>query len=251
MGIRKFIKHIIVGRRGDFSKAVHWGYWDLTRVWGIKFPLYYFWQIHRFDIVNGTDTRTAIPRDKYTKKPRDFDDGTFYFPSWTDEVLHSFKMIKCLLGNELTKYTFLDIGCGKGKVVLLWKTQLKRRRVSGNVIGIDYYDHVIKIAKENHRKIFGEEGDFFVEDATTCDYEKFGRNLIVYLYNPFGPSVLDKVLKKLSSQNVIVIYNNPVHEGVFASHDYKLIYRKDGWNPSLCTRIFSNTSDATSDVREI
>ncbi|MEZ5818788.1 MAG: class I SAM-dependent methyltransferase [Hyphomicrobiaceae bacterium] len=115
-------------------------------------------------------------------------------------------------------WTFVDYGCGKGRVVLS-----AARRPFGRVVGVEFASELAAIARVNVANLSYQvahsvevvEGDatrFTVPDGP----------LVAFLFNPFGPPVLDRVAEALARswqrtpRPIVVAYLNPLHETAFA-----------------------------------
>ncbi len=222
-------------------------YWRMLRKRGLRLPINYFLNAHLFDLIRRTDTHTWLPKEHYLEHPPNFESGVFYMTSWTNEIRRSFFILNKL--NLLSDpYVFIDIGCGKGKVCLTWQLlEQKYQRKHPQIIGIDYYEPFIKIAKQNFLTVFRTEGKFYLADATSFDFSGLNARLIVYLYNPFDDSIMDRVLKNLPV-NTVVIYNNPVHSSTFVENGFEVIYEHLGWHPNAQTIIFTNTKPTSSQL---
>lgn len=212
-------------------------YWRMLVKRGIRLPVNYFLDAHLFDLIHKTDTHTWLPKEAHIEKPPNFQEGTFYMTSWSSEIRRSFEALRerNLLNED---YVFMDIGCGKGKVCLTW--QLLDEQHNGKkatITGIDYYEPLIHIARENHRKLFGSDGDYLVADATSIDFTHSTKRLVAYLYNPFSESILKKVADNFPP-GTIVIYNNPIHSDTLVGCGCELIHEHSGWHPNTQTRIY-------------
>ncbi len=223
---------------GKFS--VH-DYWRMFAKRGIRLPLSYFLNAHLFDLIHKTDTHAWVPKESYSTRPPNFDDGVLYMTSWTSEVkrVYRFLLRRQLLPED---YVFLDLGCGKGKVCLLWKRLEPKNSGSGtSIIGLDYYEPLIETARENHRKMYNSEGSFFVSDVTSFDFEHFQKPLIVYAYNPFGADTMASVASRLVP-GTLFIYSNPVHSKIFRRSEFETVFQHSGWHPTAQTTIFRKIS---------
>jgi SAM-dependent methyltransferase len=194
-----------------------------------------------FDLKYGTDTATNVLKPAFNAVPN-LEHGKHYMASWTKEVLHSFKIVKDFLGAGFEHYQFIDLGCGKGKVCMVWRLQCMKEAVKQDVLGVDYYPPFIEIARENSRKIFGDTGHFLATGAESINYQAFDKPLIIYLYNPFDGVILAKVLDKLLHLPVLVIYNIPSHRTTLLHYGYQLLYEKYGDNQNEDTQIFVSPS---------
>ncbi|MFZ6814675.1 methyltransferase domain-containing protein [Undibacterium sp. Rencai35W] len=215
-------------------------YWRMFKARGIWLPVNYFRHAHLFDLRYKTNTHTWLPKDNWEEKPDNFEHGFMYMCSWTNEIQNSFKIVKSLLATDFDDYSFVDIGCGKGKVVIVWKQECLREENQQAVYGIDFYQPLIAIAKKNYSKVFNEEGIFLLRDATQTEFNEFGKKVIVYLYNPFDEIILKQVMERLRDHPSIIIYNNPVHAQVVIDSGYKILYEHKGSHPNAETTILSN-----------
>jgi hypothetical protein len=87
-------------------------------------------------------------------------------------------------------HTFIDIGCGKGRVVLL-ASQLGFKQT----IGVEFSPLIAAVARRNlarfHRgRTALERCSIVTTDAT--DYELPSGALVIYLFNPFAPELAAK-----------------------------------------------------------
>jgi len=120
-------------------------------------------------------------------------------------------------------WTFIDIGSGRGRMVL------KAAKMSfAKVVGVEFAkelhdeatDYIEKIAisrlaARNIELINGDATQFQIPDGP-C---------VFYLFNPFGPDVVEKFLDHVLESHAInprplkFAYSNPVHANVFASRN--------------------------------
>ena len=193
----------------------------------------------RFDMDYGTNTTTPLAKSGFAEVPN-LDHGKPYMASWTSEIEKSFDFLQTRLGRRLGLYTFVDIGCGKGKVPIVWRLKCRQAGIDPRIVGMDYYPPFITIARDNHRKVFGHPGEFLLADAAAMDYAQLGPGVIAYLYNPFDAVILNAVLTRLRTIPTIVIYNIPTHSDVIGGHGFIPIHARRGINQNQETHIFSN-----------
>ena len=155
-------------RRARPRKPMSFGYWAMFRRRGFRLPLAFFFECHLYDIQHKTDTHEALYLTKYNYKPDHFEHGTWYMSSWTSEILNWFEFCQTTFGRAFWGiHRFVDIGCGKGKVVLIWKEQLLRYNIHSDVVGIEYYKPLLDIAVESYRKLFVDDGLLYEADASS------------------------------------------------------------------------------------
>ena len=122
---------------------------------------------------------------------------------------------------DLSSYTFIDIGSGKGRMLLL-AAELPFRRV----IGIEFASDLHALAQQNVKTYRNpNQACFQIEplhiDAT--QYEFPLEPLLVYLFYPFDQAVMEPVIQNLNRslaehpRDVILVYHNPVLSGVVES----------------------------------
>lgn len=211
---------------------------------GIKLPWFYFLNAHLFDLQHQTDTHFWLRKEHYDTQPENFEHGILYMCSWTSAIQRSFQSTRALL-KDFGERTFVDIGCGKGKVLLVWGLLLRRYKLSQKIYGIDYYEPLLDYARLNHQKIFGSSGNFILADAAQLDYgQVFGHKLLIYLYNPFDAALLHKVMLRMAEMDVVIIYNNPVHQHVLIDLGFTVIDEHKGFHPNLQTVILHKSPSA-------
>lgn len=133
-----------------------------------------------------------------------------------------FREIMSSLDIDFRQFTFLDIGSGKGRVLLLAAEYPFRR-----VTGIELLPELNSVAQDNIRK-YSTEKRACREVETLCgDAIEFvfpADSIVVFLFNPLPESGLKKVVGNLEAslqetpRPAYVIYANPVLEEIFTSH---------------------------------
>jgi SAM-dependent methyltransferase len=117
------------------------------------------------------------------------------------------------LGLDFDEFVFLDLGCGKGKPLLVAATYPFRR-----VIGVDISPACIAVARRNlagygPERIDPARVELRVGDAE--DVELPEEPLVLYLYNPFPGAVLERVVARLEAslrarpRPAALVYVNP------------------------------------------
>lgn len=122
--------------------------------------------------------------------------------------------------------TFVDVGAGMGRVVLL-----AARRPFRAVLGIEVSPALVEIARENlhtARDPLRSARDVRVLHADAAGYRFPRGDLVVYLYNPFGAPVLDALLVNLRlddpARDVVLLYHTPLQrETIEATQAFVLV----------------------------
>jgi predicted RNA methylase len=90
--------------------------------------------------------------------------------------------------------TFVDIGCGKG-CTLLVASRFPFRKI----VGVEFADELCRIAQNNVRRYTGLQAckDISVLRMDATEFSFPDGPLMVYFFNPFHESVMEKVLTNL------------------------------------------------------
>jgi SAM-dependent methyltransferase len=98
------------------------------------------------------------------------------------------------LGIDHRDYSFVDLGCGKGRVLLVASTYPFQR-----VIGVEISEELSRIARDNVTRFPADarKADIEVQtiDAATVRFPT--TNLVIHMYHPFGPELTRAVLRRL------------------------------------------------------
>ena len=100
------------------------------------------------------------------------------------------------LGQDLSEFVFLDLGCGKGKPLMVAAAYPFKR-----LIGVDISPACIAVARRNVARYGPERIDpgrveLRVGDAQDVEFPP--EPLVLYLYNPFPAAVLERVMARLA-----------------------------------------------------
>ena len=215
-------------------------YIKMFKTKGWYLPYKYFLENHFFDLKRGLDTHAAIQKE-YFAEVDNLKHGIHYACSWQSTIKKSFFVVLELLKEDRDNLSFIDIGCGKGKVPIVWNEIAYKHNYSFHIYGIDYSQSLINIAKKNYLKLFDTEGNFICSDITKVDFSQFTKKkLVFYLYNPFDEVILKKFLDQLKCLDVCIIYVYPIHDLIIKNSNYELVYNFSGKHPNEAFRIYLN-----------
>jgi hypothetical protein len=138
---------------------------------------------------------------------------------WATTAKFARGMIRRLPITDFSNYTFVDMGSGKGRVLLI-AAEFPFRRI----IGVEFVLGLDAIARKNvetYRNPRQKCMDIqpLLMDAT--QYEFPPEPLVVYFYNPFVGPAMESVIKNLDRsiaghpRDVVVVYWNPVSAELF------------------------------------
>lgn len=212
----------------DVVKFGFKNYLNMYRSRGIYFAFNYFFNCHLFDILHRTDTHKWLPKQFEEENLSNQEHGVGYMATGTNDIRKCFKIASKFLGDQFGNYDFLDLGSGKGKVVLVWTGLCKKSRNYGRVSGVEYSEVLSKIARKNYLRIFKSipENTFVVEDVVHLDFSKFKRSLIIFCNNPFDDVVLKCALDNLRNSEVLLIYHNPIHTGCLLNNGWTIVHKE-------------------------
>lgn len=174
-----------------------------------------------FDFERHTDTTWSnVPtRTRF----REIFAGRGYQP--TDPVIFC-EMMEHVSG-DLSSFNFIDLGCGKGRALLLARDYLFRR-----IVGVELLPELLASARRNVERLPAEEQPRFQFHCADARSYKFPPEpTFLYLFDPFPALVLREVLTNLARsihnipRPVWVGYQNPVSEHVLES---SLVFKKVG-----------------------
>lgn len=214
-------------------------YFEMYKARGWKLPFQYFLNNQLFDLINKTDTHHRLEKSNYLQKPNSFNEGVLYMSCPTVEIKNHLYFLLKKLNEVFYEYQFIDLGCGKGKAIIVY-SKLFGDKVKYKPIGIEYYKPLVNIAF-NNMKILNRknEASFYHDDAGNfCNYTNT-KKIIIFLYNPFGKKTLENVLKKLLGyKSVFIIYVDPVFDKLIRDYDFSLLSEKKGWLPNRFVKIY-------------
>ena len=149
--------------------------------------------------------------------------GAFHSPYQPTEPALFHEMLATVARDfdlNFSDFTFLDLGSGKGRTLLMASDYPFRR-----IVGVELLPALERIAQENLRGYKSESQKCFVVESLCADATTFtfpDGALVVYLFNPFPEAGLRQVVANLEqslrakSRPAYVLYHNPLLEHVLA-----------------------------------
>jgi len=197
----------------------------------LKRFLFTLWEFAR-------DSSPSRRRQRYGDMDYDWDfrvDTTGATVGWRDRMLGLFhspyqptepalfrEMIASLMRaspkTDFREFTFIDIGSGKGRALLMAADYPFRR-----ILGIELLPELHRAAKENIGKYKSESQQCFVIDCVlgdSCEFAFPPEPTVLYLFNPLPESGLVRMIGNLEQslrenpRPVFVLYHNPLLEHV-------------------------------------
>ncbi len=196
------------------------------------------------------ESTPAQRRQRYGDADFDWDyrvDTTSATVNWHDRLLGEFhsayqptepalfrEMMEAMSGLEIDfqDLTFIDVGSGKGRVLLMAAGYPFRR-----VLGVELLPALHRVAQANIRAYKSESQRCFAVESVAADARTFAfpvEPIMLYLFNPLPEAALIEMLSNLerslgeNPRTVYVLYHNPLLEHVLASHSE---FQKIGGGP--------------------
>ena len=129
--------------------------------------------------------------------------------------------------------TFVDVGCGKGRALLVASLYPFRR-----IVGVEYGKNLVTAAERNLTRWAHPEQrcrDLSVAWADATAYDFPLEPLLIYLFNPFERPVMDRFVRHLDAslrahpRPCTVIYQNPVHAEAWEHSGFVCVERRAWW----------------------
>lgn len=154
-----------------------------------------------FDTRYGTETGGVEPLWKFQISSPNAHFGAGYQATREQELLDALDFLR----EDLRSFTFIDLGCGKGRTLLV-----AAQRGFELILGVEFVPELANIAKANIAKRRIANAAIVQADAATYLFPD--SDMIVYLYNPFSQEVLRKVIANLllrRGRRLFIIYKVP------------------------------------------
>lgn len=175
----------------------------LTTGLAVLGDLYFDWRYH-----TNTAGRYDLKGDEGRPENRE------YVRSYTPTRVQGIR--KCLKSLNLPRNgCFVDLGCGKGRTLLLAAEYGFSR-----IVGVEFSEPLCRIAQENvehYSRKTGVQAQFQVVYADVAEYEIEDDQTVFFIFNSFGVPILTEVVKSIEvswrrrPRPLWLIYHNPVH----------------------------------------
>ena len=125
---------------------------------------------------------------------------------------------------DFRQYSFVDLGAGKGRTLFH-----AARHPFRQVVGVEFSPALHQEARSNVGAILRHTRpacrQISVHNANAARFDLPMTDLVLFMYNPFGPPVLEAVLQQARQRaaagfRVYVIYYNPKHRDVLDALDW-------------------------------
>jgi SAM-dependent methyltransferase len=160
-------------------------------------------------------------------------------------------MLRDLPITDVSSYTFIDIGSGKGRMLLLAAEHPFRR-----IIGVEFASDLHALAQQNVKTYRNPNQACFQIEPVNIDatqYEFPLEPLLIYFFYPFDQSVMEPVIKNLNlsltecPRDVILVYHNPVLSELVETASHLRVYAQNSYFSSRYT-IFRSIVSASPNL---
>lgn len=192
-----------------------------------------------FDDLYNTDTLQI----ETTRNLDPISNNIYHANVYTPTPSSVFHEIITSLDVQLDEYTFIDLGSGKGKVLIL-ASQFPFKKI----IGVEFSSKLHKIAGQNIqtfcKNIQHKKNVFDLNLMDAADYAFPDGKLVIYMFNPFDEKIIYNILIKLSQRGqntqTRIVYFNPVFGKLIECAGYQLIKYKANKDNTYGWGIYSN-----------
>jgi SAM-dependent methyltransferase len=141
--------------------------------------------------------------------------GVFHSPYQPTEPA-LFREMMDQLKIDFSRFTFIDLGSGKGRTLLMASEYPFRR-----IMGVELLPELHRAAQDNLENYKSEFQKCFHMEAICADVRDFEfprEPTVLYLFNPLPEAGLEKVIRRLEQslrrdpRQVYIIYHNPLLE---------------------------------------
>lgn len=153
-----------------------------------------------------------------------------------------FKRLMKHFAPYLPQGTFLDVGCGKGRVMVLANDYGHKK-----IWGLDLSADLLRICQNNLQRFQQKTAarpSFQLFHSDICDFSAWAEVDIVYLFNPFDGVIFKKVMQSWErqlrpGQKLFIIYVNPIRSFLLDLHPKaSLLAHLPAWNSNNEAKLY-------------
>lgn len=197
-----------------------------------------------FDFTYQTDTITIQPVAEMSDvADEDKAHAAHYQPSYVWIISRMFKIL-----SPLTKEqgTFVDLGSGKGRAMMMAALQ-----GYSPIIGVEFSKSLSRICEkniENFKRKSKKSSRFNAVTMNVINYKIPLDTSVIFLGNPFNEHIMKDVLTqidfslKASPRDIYIAYFNPLHNEIFLKNNYQLLIEEKDPSGALIFQIFKTAA---------
>lgn len=167
------------------------------------------YQLKKFDSKYRIDTIGDVPIGELNVESDNKEHGEGYYSTPFSIIDRYFSA----LPPDLSDYTFVDVGSGKGRI-LAYASQYNFKKIVGLEFSADLHtkceENIRSMQRDSHRC---NDIESVLTDAT--DYQFPDENLVIFMFNPFRGELIKSLLENLEkhqnrySKKIFIGYYNP------------------------------------------
>ncbi|MBC7843684.1 MAG: class I SAM-dependent methyltransferase [Gemmatimonadaceae bacterium] len=147
-----------------------------------------------FDAMHGTNTAGSVePADLGIRDADTVRKAIRYLPS----PLRVTSWMLNEIGVDPARCSFVDIGCGKGRVLLV-AAERPFRHIAGVEISTELAD-IARLNTQRYRPASSRVGAIAVSNSDARDFEMPSGDLLIHMYHPFDPAISAAVFARLAT----------------------------------------------------
>lgn len=167
-------------------------------------------RMHPFDVAEQVETSGYVPVDRLTSDDRLKCLINPYAGSSPSVIRKAISTLP-----DVRDYSFVDLGCGKGRALLVASEYAFRK-----IIGVELSAELSATARQNVQTVasrYPERSPMSVVEGNAIGFEFPAGKVVVFIYHAFGLELMSQVMGQLKTalenrlDHVFVIYYNPVH----------------------------------------
>ena len=203
----------------------------------------------RFDARHGVETSERVNRQKLSGMVSALRDHAGEYVASSPDL---FRRILRKSGVDLADFAFIDLGCGKGRAVILATSYPFRE-----VVGVEADSHLFEGAQANLRQS-GLDRRATLVHADASSFDPPAGDLFIYMYSPFRGPVFERLAGRLGAlacepgRAVVIAYSSdfesPALErtGMFTRVRLR---RRQFWAPPSVSFFYNPAADAKRRIR--
>ena len=180
-----------------------------------------------FDTTRSVQTRGDEHTPNESAVAGEIRDSNIYAPV---RVASARAALRDLPVSDYSEYTFIDVGSGKGRGLFL-AAEFPFRKV----LGVEYSTDLHRLALANISRFSHWRqkcGNIESIQANAAEFEFPDQELILYLFNPFGPDIMGRMMANLersyekNPRHIVILMLWPEHSQVVAQNPMMQIYKQ-------------------------
>jgi tetratricopeptide (TPR) repeat protein len=173
-------------------------------------------RLHPIDLCYGTDTSGYVSKARFGPIGLPIEQINNYAGTQPSIVRQTLRMLPDLRG-----YCFFDLGCGKGRAVVV-ASEFPFEKI----VGVEISSELANIAKKNADVIqahYPLRTPIEIITGNAIDVTPMEGKIVLFMYNPFGDELMKQLRENLERrlqneiQHIFVIYHNALAGHIFDS----------------------------------